>query len=55
MPVDGSVLQLPEAMVEPEERPPSEEDIQAVAASRQYFRQNHGAASVAVSSRLTPS
>ncbi len=29
-------------MVEPEEMPLSEEDIEAVAASREYFRQNPG-------------
>jgi hypothetical protein len=38
----AAVLQLLEVMVEPEERPLSEEDIQAVAASREYFRQNPG-------------
>lgn len=38
----AAVLQLLEVMVESEEEPLSKEDIQAVAASREYFRQNPG-------------
>ena len=36
----GAVLQLLEVTVEPEEEPLSEEDTQAVAASREYVRQS---------------
>jgi hypothetical protein len=36
----AAVLQLLEVMVEPEDEPLSEEDRRAVAASREYFRQN---------------
>jgi hypothetical protein len=36
----AAVLQLLEVMVEPEDEPLTEEDRRAVAASREYFRQN---------------
>ena len=36
----AAVLQLLEAMVEPDDEPLSEEDRRAVAASRDYFRRN---------------
>ena len=34
------VLQLLEVIVEPDDEPPTEEDRRAIAASREYFRQN---------------
>ncbi len=36
----AAVLQLLEVMVEPDDEPLTEEDRRAVAASREYFRQN---------------
>lgn len=38
----AALLQLLEVMVEPEEEALSDEDIKAVAASREHFRQNPG-------------
>ncbi len=36
----AAVLQLLEVMLEPDEEPLSEDDIKAVAASREYFREH---------------